>query len=144
MMANKSHTHSLTLTNMCAHANAQKGSESCTACLAGTYSVSAAKDCVVCDRAKFSNSSKATGCFSCAAGTVQPSVNETQCIECPEGKYENGKDKECKLCESGRFNSEPGKDKDCFDCAEGEVQTKASSFFFLKKEKTLPVPDSCH
>jgi len=72
-------------------------------CPAGTYSSTGATSCTLCPIGKYSSSIGAT--------------NINACLNCPAGTYNDVQGAaQCKICETGTYNTQPGRSTSCNSC----------------------------
>ncbi|GMI53945.1 hypothetical protein TeGR_g13213, partial [Tetraparma gracilis] len=89
-----------------------EGSNACTECEAGEYSVfgSTTDTCEVCEPGKYAEGTKNVACSLCISGKYSDTAGATTCVECVPGKYRTSFGSTfCEVCQAGRYSGENGK-----------------------------------
>jgi len=109
---------------------APPGSTECSACLAGRYEavIDGLQGCADCSVGQYTDTSKATSCTKCLAGSSQSKEGKTFCALCLPGEYQNEEGAtSCHECLENTASNDPGRNISCVMCPAGRNSSQGST-----------------
>jgi len=111
------------------------GTTACLDCIPGKYqSETGQSNCNNCEIGRASSAvARGTFCDVCTVGRKQPNQGTTDCLDCIPGTYSMyEKQRECKICESGKASSLVARKFKCELCGKGRHQPDEGTTSCLK------------